>query len=98
VQDPKQHKQDRRCAWVGCTTTLSMYNSDYLCWVHADERTRTRHERIVTSGIGPDQRAPRAGRSDVGSHHLLAGSSRQGIRIVDPRALASIRTGNDTRR
>jgi hypothetical protein len=35
----------RRCPAEGCTTILSSYNSDYLCFAHADERTRARFER-----------------------------------------------------
>lgn len=96
--DPRQHKPDRRCAWAGCTTTLSIYNSDYLCWVHADERTRARYERVVTGRIGAVPQPRGAEPTEASTHRLLSSSSLQGIRIVDPRALASIRAGNDTGR
>jgi hypothetical protein len=35
----------RRCLYPGCTTDLSIYNSDVLCWTHADEKTRALFER-----------------------------------------------------
>ncbi len=35
---------ERRCAAPGCTTTLSVYNSDYLCFAHADEVSRSRFD------------------------------------------------------
>jgi hypothetical protein len=36
----------RRCLYPGCTTALSIYNSDVLCWTHADERTRAQFDRV----------------------------------------------------
>jgi hypothetical protein len=36
---------DRTCSAPGCTTVLSVYNSDHLCFMHADEVTRARFER-----------------------------------------------------
>jgi hypothetical protein len=43
-------KDGRRCLYPGCTTALSVYNSDVLCWTHADERTRARFDhRSATS-------------------------------------------------
>jgi hypothetical protein len=35
----------RFCAYAGCTTRLSVYNSDFLCWTHADMTTRASFER-----------------------------------------------------
>jgi hypothetical protein len=35
---------NRQCSAPGCTTVLSVYNSDHLCFRHADELTRTRFE------------------------------------------------------
>jgi hypothetical protein len=34
----------RRCSAPGCTTVLSMYNSDHLCFTHADVASRARFE------------------------------------------------------
>ena len=34
----------RQCAAPGCTTVLSMYNSDRLCFTHADLASRARFE------------------------------------------------------
>jgi hypothetical protein len=36
---------ERSCAFAGCTTRLSVYNSDFLCWTHADVTTRARFEQ-----------------------------------------------------
>jgi hypothetical protein len=48
IRDP-----GRRCAAPGCLTVLSVYNSDYLCFAHADVRTRAPFERRAAS-IGID--------------------------------------------
>jgi hypothetical protein len=47
VQEPvgDASKIERRCLYPGCPTTLSDYNSDVLCWTHADERTRVHFDR-----------------------------------------------------
>lgn len=37
---------ERRCAYPGCTTRLSIYNADFLCWAHADARTRARFDNL----------------------------------------------------
>jgi hypothetical protein len=37
---------ERRCAYPGCTTKLSVYNSDYLCWTHADAKTRAHFDMV----------------------------------------------------
>jgi hypothetical protein len=37
---------ERCCLYEGCTTRLSVYNSDFLCWTHADVKTRARFERV----------------------------------------------------
>jgi hypothetical protein len=37
----------RRCAYPGCVTTLSRYNSDYLCWTHADVKTRAQFDNLT---------------------------------------------------
>jgi hypothetical protein len=39
----------RRCAAPGCPTVLSVYNSDHLCFTHADEKTRAPFERRAAS-------------------------------------------------
>ena len=44
IRDP-----GRRCALPGCPTTLSVYNSDHLCFMHADVRTRAPFERRAAS-------------------------------------------------
>ncbi len=36
-----------------CTTLLSVYNSDYLCFAHADEKTRARFQRAFEPRLGP---------------------------------------------
>ena len=38
-------QDDRYCRASGCTTKLSRYNASSLCYVHADEQSRTRFER-----------------------------------------------------
>ena len=38
---------DRRCPHPGCRTVLSTYNVDFLCFSHADEKTRTLFERVT---------------------------------------------------
>ncbi|HEY7667294.1 MAG TPA: hypothetical protein VIE12_04130 [Actinomycetota bacterium] len=35
----------RQCSAPGCVTVLSIYNSDHLCFAHADLVTRARFER-----------------------------------------------------
>lgn len=37
----------RRCSAPDCVTVLSIYNSDHLCFAHADEVTRRRFEQRV---------------------------------------------------
>jgi len=39
----------RRCTAPGCPTVLSVYNSDHLCFSHADVRTRAPFERKAAS-------------------------------------------------
>jgi hypothetical protein len=46
---------ERCCQYPGCTTKLSIYNSDFLCWTHADARTRARFERVTTSRARSEQ-------------------------------------------
>jgi hypothetical protein len=36
---------ERCCAYAGCMTRLSVYNSDFLCWTHADATTRALFEQ-----------------------------------------------------
>lgn len=47
--DDDRSTAERRCTAPGCTTTLSMYNSDHLCFAHADAVSRMRFERMWTS-------------------------------------------------
>ena len=44
----RSNAPERCCAVAGCTTILSVYNSDFLCWTHADTTTRARFERQGT--------------------------------------------------
>lgn len=44
---------DRRCLFPRCTTSLSMYNSDVLCWTHADEKARSRFDRVARTMARP---------------------------------------------
>ncbi len=39
---------ERRCSAPGCETTLSKYNSDHLCFAHADAVSRLRFDRLWT--------------------------------------------------
>ena len=38
----QQEKVKRRCIAPDCTTMLSRYNSDHLCFAHADEASQGR--------------------------------------------------------
>jgi hypothetical protein len=49
---------ERRCAYAGCTTRLSIYNSDFLCWAHADATTRARFERTTARPVADSVRWP----------------------------------------
>ena len=44
--DLTKRDPSRRCSAPGCSTLLSLYNSDHLCFVHGDERSRTAFERV----------------------------------------------------
>lgn len=48
---------ERCCAYPACTTRLSIYNSDFLCWTHADVTTRARFEVRNKAGgsVRPDR-------------------------------------------
>ena len=62
IRDP-----GRRCAAPGCPTVLSVYNSDHLCFTHADVRTRAPFERKAASlGIDHQSTPP-----DVHAFRLL---------------------------
>ena len=93
---PQQHNPNRRCAFLGCTTTLSVYNSDFMCWVHADECTRARYERVATGRVGAFQRAADVEPTQASTYHLLAGSPPDDLGIVDLRTHASTRAGAET--
>jgi hypothetical protein len=45
--DDERSTTERRCSAPGCKTTLSKYNSDHLCFVHADAVSRLRFERVT---------------------------------------------------
>ena len=47
---------ERRCSAPGCPTVLSIYNTDHLCFAHADVASRARFERTGPSRI--DHTAP----------------------------------------
>jgi hypothetical protein len=64
----KQGNPNRRCAYPGCTTTLSIYNSDFMCWVHADERTRARYDRVAAGRIGAYPRPARVEPAEPSTH------------------------------
>jgi hypothetical protein len=36
---------ERQCSAPGCVTVLSIYNTDHLCFAHADVASRARFER-----------------------------------------------------
>jgi hypothetical protein len=65
----------RRCAAPGCPTVLSVYNSDHLCFTHADEKTRAPFERraaatmINHSSTPPDINALRLLEPAVPAEH-----------------------------
>jgi hypothetical protein len=48
------YAQGRVCATESCTTQLSIYNKDPLCWVHAPLRAY-----VARSGGRPRKDAPR---------------------------------------
>jgi hypothetical protein len=80
---PQQQNLNRRCAYPECTTTLSVYNSDFMCFLHADERTRARYEHMG----GPVRAARRDAAvepSKPSTHHILTGSSLVVLRLIDP--------------
>lgn len=61
-------RSERCCAYAGCTTRLSVYNSDFLCWTHADATTRARFERATKRQAARSEgEAPRAHGPDHGS-------------------------------
>jgi hypothetical protein len=51
---------ERCCAYAGCTTRLSVYNSDFLCWTHADVRTRAQFEKVSISRARSEAEVPRS--------------------------------------
>lgn len=61
-------RSERCCAYAGCTTRLSVYNSDFLCWTHADATTRARFERATMRQAARSEReVPRAREPENGS-------------------------------
>ena len=73
----------RRCAYEGCTTTLSIYNVDVLCFVHADERTRAGYDR-ASGRMRPQQTREAEPSTAPSSYQVLAGTALVVLRIVDP--------------
>ncbi len=63
----------RRCAAPGCPTVLSVYNSDHLCFTHADVRTRALFERRAAS---------------LRIDHPSTSSDAHVVRLLEPRVLA----------
>jgi hypothetical protein len=49
MTDTVKRDSERRCAAPGCPTVLSVYNSDHLCFTHADVVTRAPFERRAAS-------------------------------------------------
>jgi len=63
----------RRCAAPGCPTVLSVYNSDHLCFTHADEKTRAPFERRAASaGIDHTSAPPDIHALRLLEHEVLA--------------------------
>lgn len=61
-------RSERCCAYAGCTTRLSVYNSDFLCWTHADVTTRARFERAAAwHAARSETDAPRSREPEHGS-------------------------------
>ena len=46
-------REARQCQYPGCLTRLSVYNSDYLCWTHADVKTRARFDSLTRRAEPP---------------------------------------------
>lgn len=44
---------ERQCSAPGCVTVLSIYNTDHLCFAHADVASRARFERTGPVRIEP---------------------------------------------
>ena len=45
MSEIEKRDPNRRCSAPDCPTVLSIYNSDHLCFAHADMATRRRFER-----------------------------------------------------
>ena len=45
MNDEGAQRPGRQCLSPECTTVLSIYNSDHLCFTHADAASRARFER-----------------------------------------------------
>lgn len=71
---------ERCCAYEGCTTRLSIYNSDFLCWTHADVKTRARFE-TVSAGHAARSEGERYRQSRV-SARIASASDRPGLVIL----------------
>ena len=53
MEEPVRHSSvpGRRCQHAECATVLSTYNSDVLCWTHADQKARTRFDRRTAGSM-----------------------------------------------
>jgi hypothetical protein len=49
MDDSVKRDRGRKCSAPDCPTVLSVYNSDHLCFAHADSVTRARFERRVSA-------------------------------------------------
>ena len=72
----------RQCSAPGCTTVLSMYNSDHLCFTHADVASRARFEPRGPARI---EREPYRQRIDASSGTLVVATPEHRRLKVDPR-------------
>jgi len=51
----KTSAEDRKCAFLNCTHTLSIYNHEPYCHVHRDQIPRDqRHRILTTTGAGTE--------------------------------------------
>lgn len=45
MNNAMERDPERQCSAPGCVTVLSIYNTDHLCFAHADVASRARFER-----------------------------------------------------
>jgi len=51
MNNAMERDPERQCSAPGCVTVLSIYNTDHLCFAHADVASRARFERTSPQRI-----------------------------------------------